>query len=81
LLKGFKELRLQLSNNHETGRQCTNMFLMLMLLTDILTTDPITYLKPFLNVIRSEETSGPITGVALSSVDKFLKGFISKRWR
>jgi len=34
-------------------------------------------LKPFLTVIRSEETSGPITGVALISVYKFIVyGFI-----
>lgn len=37
------------------------------------TVDPLTYVEPFLDVIRSDETSGPITGVALSSVHKFLK--------
>lgn len=37
------------------------------------------YLKPFLNVIHSEETSGPIKGAALSSIDKFLTyGFLSE---
>lgn len=30
------------------------------------------FLGPFLEVIRSEDTTGPITGVALSSVNKFL---------
>ena len=30
------------------------------------------YLAPFLEVIRSENTTGPITGVALSSINKFL---------
>ncbi|CAH1795724.1 unnamed protein product, partial [Owenia fusiformis] len=30
------------------------------------------YLGPFLEVIRSEDTTGPITGLALSSVNKFL---------
>jgi brefeldin A-resistance guanine nucleotide exchange factor 1 len=30
------------------------------------------YLTPFLDVIRSEDTTGPITGLALSSVNKFL---------
>jgi len=29
-------------------------------------------LSPFLEVIRSEETSGPITGVALEAVHKIL---------
>ena len=30
------------------------------------------FLGPFLEVIRSEDTSGPITGLALSSLNKFL---------
>ncbi|CAD5123797.1 DgyrCDS12108 [Dimorphilus gyrociliatus] len=33
---------------------------------------PNEYLGPFLNVIRSEDTTGPITGLALTSVNKFL---------
>jgi hypothetical protein len=31
------------------------------------------YLAPFLEVIRSPETSGPITGVALTSVRRILE--------
>ncbi|XP_009789338.1 ARF guanine-nucleotide exchange factor GNOM-like [Nicotiana sylvestris] len=34
--------------------------------------DPLIYLQPFLDVIQSDETGAPITGVALSSVYKFL---------
>ncbi|WCJ25708.1 ARF guanine-nucleotide exchange factor GNOM [Euphorbia peplus] len=34
--------------------------------------DPAIYLMPFLDVIRSDETGAPITGVALSSVYKIL---------
>ncbi|KAF5479489.1 hypothetical protein F2P56_000303 [Juglans regia] len=34
--------------------------------------DPFLYLQPFLDVIRSDETGAPITGVALSSVYKIL---------
>ncbi|GMH07682.1 hypothetical protein Nepgr_009522 [Nepenthes gracilis] len=34
--------------------------------------NPVLYLQPFLDVIRSDETSAPITGVALSSVYKIL---------
>lgn len=34
--------------------------------------DPSVYLQPFLDVIRSDETGAPITGVALSSVYKIL---------
>nr|KAG5707576.1 hypothetical protein BaRGS_001124 [Batillaria attramentaria] len=30
------------------------------------------FLSPFLEVIRSEDTTGPITGLALSSINKFL---------
>ncbi len=43
---------------------------------DLRQIDTLVYVEPFLEVIRSEETSGPITGVALSSVHKFLRGFI-----
>ncbi|KAG8181269.1 hypothetical protein JTE90_018788 [Oedothorax gibbosus] len=34
--------------------------------------EPITYLKPFLEVIRAENTTGPVTGLGLSAVSKFL---------
>lgn len=34
--------------------------------------DPVMYLQPFLDVIQSDETGAPITGVALSSIYKFL---------
>ncbi|XP_035213232.1 Golgi-specific brefeldin A-resistance guanine nucleotide exchange factor 1-like isoform X2 [Stegodyphus dumicola] len=34
--------------------------------------EPITYLKPFLDVIRAETTTGPVTGLGLSAVSKFL---------
>ncbi|XP_066304243.1 Golgi-specific brefeldin A-resistance guanine nucleotide exchange factor 1-like isoform X1 [Branchiostoma lanceolatum] len=34
--------------------------------------EPNVFLGPFLDVIRSEDTTGPITGLALSSVNKFL---------
>ncbi|GER45827.1 SEC7-like guanine nucleotide exchange family protein [Striga asiatica] len=36
------------------------------------TIDPILYLQPFLDIIKSDETGAPITGVALSSVYKIL---------
>ena len=39
---------------------------------DLSEIDVNTFLGPFLDVIRSEDTTGPITGVALSSVNKFL---------
>lgn len=34
--------------------------------------DPAAYLRPFLDVVRSDETGAPITGVALSAVYKIL---------
>ncbi len=40
--------------------------------TDLEEIEPLTFLSPFLAVIRSEETTGPITGLALTAVDKFL---------
>ena len=46
---------------------------------DLSEIDANVYLGPFLEVIRSEDTAGPITGVALSSVNKFLcYGLIGK---
>ena len=45
---------------------------------DLSDVDTPKYFEPFLDVIRSEHTSGPITGVALSSINKFLLyGFLS----
>ena len=41
--------------------------------------DTMRYLRPFLDVIMSEWTSGPVTGVALASVNKFLLyGFVTR---
>ncbi|CAH2247878.1 jg12242 [Pararge aegeria aegeria] len=39
---------------------------------DLRLLDPSTYLSPFLEVIRSKETTGPVTSLALSSIHKFL---------
>ena len=44
----------------------------LNMFSDLSEIDVNTFLGPFLDVIRSEDTTGPITGVALSSVNKFL---------
>ena len=46
---------------------------------DLQEVDVIAILGPFLDVIRSEDTTGPITGYALSAVNKFLcYGLIGK---
>ena len=34
--------------------------------------EPLLYLGPFLDVIKSEDTTGPVTSLALSAVYKFL---------
>ncbi|XP_056660734.1 Golgi-specific brefeldin A-resistance guanine nucleotide exchange factor 1 isoform X1 [Monodelphis domestica] len=41
-------------------------------ITDLSEIEPNIFLRPFLEVIRSEDTTGPITGLALTSVNKFL---------
>lgn len=42
--------------------------------------EPNIFLRPFLEVVRSEDTTGPITGLALTSVNKFLShGLIGKK--
>ncbi|GMR39829.1 hypothetical protein PMAYCL1PPCAC_10024, partial [Pristionchus mayeri] len=40
--------------------------------SDVMDMNPLTFLSPFLEVIRSQNTNGPITEAALSSVAKFL---------
>lgn len=44
----------------------------LIQIEDLRLIDPNVFLGPFLDVIRSEETTGPITSLALSAVNKFL---------
>ncbi|XP_057703518.1 Golgi-specific brefeldin A-resistance guanine nucleotide exchange factor 1 isoform X3 [Corythoichthys intestinalis] len=39
---------------------------------ELSTVEPNVFLRPFLEVVRSEDTTGPITGLALTSVNKFL---------
>ena len=34
--------------------------------------DPVLFLTPFLDVIRSEVVTGPVTGLALDAMHKFL---------
>ncbi|XP_005995194.1 Golgi-specific brefeldin A-resistance guanine nucleotide exchange factor 1 isoform X2 [Latimeria chalumnae] len=41
-------------------------------ITELSEVEPNVFLRPFLEVIRSEDTTGPITGLALRSVNKFL---------
>lgn len=39
---------------------------------DLRLAQPMVFLGPFLEVIRSEKTTGPITSLALAGVNKFL---------
>ncbi|KAJ8953939.1 hypothetical protein NQ318_019179 [Aromia moschata] len=39
---------------------------------DLRLVEPNIFLSPFLDVIRSEETTGPVTSLALSAINKFL---------
>ena len=59
-------------NKNQTERQRQHANCFFSLCTDLSEIDVNTFLGPFLDVIRSEDTTGPITGVALSSVNKFL---------
>ena len=50
-----------------------------ILFTELEEVEPNAFLSPFLEVIRSEDTTGPITGLALTSVNKFLSyGLVGK---
>uniref|UniRef100_A0A2M4A2P8 Putative pattern-formation protein/guanine nucleotide exchange factor n=1 Tax=Anopheles triannulatus TaxID=58253 RepID=A0A2M4A2P8_9DIPT len=44
----------------------------LLQVEDLRLVEPSVFLSPFLDVIRSEETTGPVTSLALSAVNKFL---------
>jgi len=52
------------------------------MLYDIVDLDEISpneFMTPFLEVVRSEDTTGPITGLALTSVNKFISyGLVGK---
>lgn len=48
------------------------LFEIVFILTELSEIEPNVFLRPFLEVIRSEDTTGPITGLALTSVNKFL---------
>ncbi|XP_071735086.1 ARF guanine-nucleotide exchange factor GNOM-like [Rutidosis leptorrhynchoides] len=56
LIKSFKEIRREVFS---WKKQWHNV-------------DPVLYLQPFLDVIQSDEAGAPITGVALSSIYKFV---------
>lgn len=50
----------------------TDVCLFLFFSQELSDLEPNVFLRPFLEVVRSEDTTGPITGLALTSVNKFL---------
>jgi brefeldin A-resistance guanine nucleotide exchange factor 1 len=54
------------------SRNFNELKLLLSEHADLSEIDASTFLTPFLEVIKSEETSGPVTGLALTSVNKFI---------
>jgi len=76
LMSGFMELKMRL-RDVEGKLLATSLLNVCKVFTTSWSTDPsqldaVALLHPFLEVIRSPETSGPITATALSSIDKFL---------
>lgn len=65
---------------HDTlMKQFVDLKTILIQIEDLRMVDPNAFLAPFLDVIRSEETTGPITSLALTSINKFLSyGLIGK---
>ncbi len=63
-------------SNHRGQLKPWLCFKVVMLIADWSVVDPMKYLEPFLDVISSPETSGPITGVALTSLCRMLDQFI-----
>lgn len=53
-------------------KQFSDLKNLLINVEDLRLIEPNIFLAPFLEVIRSEETTGPITSLALSALNKFL---------
>lgn len=53
-------------------KQFVELKLLLNTIDDLRLIEPNIFLSPFLDVIRSEETTGQITSLALSALNKFL---------
>lgn len=60
-------------------KQFSELKSLLINIEDLRLIEPNVFLAPFLEVIRSEETTGQITSLALSALNKFLSyGLIGK---
>lgn len=74
LMSGFMALKMELRETEGTScypLACTGTNADLVA-PDVANLDALVLLHPFLEVVRSPETSGPITATALSSIDKFI---------
>jgi len=49
------------------------IFFSLKIFLDFQDLGPLDLLRPFLDVIKSGDATGPITGMALSSIERFIK--------
>ncbi|CAH1405648.1 unnamed protein product [Nezara viridula] len=78
LLTAMKKVNRWSSHVHQDDendiliRSFTDLKDVLNQIGDLREVEPNHFLSPFLEVIRSEETTGPVTSLALSSVNKFL---------
>lgn len=72
---------LQTENPDKLTKSCIKLKEVLFQIEDLKLIKPNVFLDPFLDVIRSEETTGPITSLALSAINKFLSyGLIGKHF-
>ena len=76
-LSPFQKLKTILTS--VSGKSAVRNKLQTIFSLDLQDIDSNTFLTPFLDIIRSDETSGPITCLALNAVNKFLAyGLIGK---
>ena len=78
VLMAMKRGNLWNSNTHQDTntenliKEFTTLKRSLNTVTDFTALDTVEFLMPFLDVIRSEDVTGHVTGLALTSVNKFL---------
>lgn len=83
ILKSSQRLNINVSPQYDNSDSLTKSFNELkeavLQIEDLKLISPEVFLAPFLEVIRSEETTGQTTSIALSAVNKFLSyGLIGK---
>lgn len=73
------EIYLQYDNSDNLSKSFNELKEAVLNIEDLKLISPELFLAPFLEAIRSEETTGQITAIALSAVNKFLSyGLIGK---